>query len=121
MSKRKVSSWILNKRGKTVAWANKHPKTIIAMMFGLMTLSLVWLLTSRQERGTDSFNSIYRELGQAQPYRPETAPTADVLELLRLYTTVQAIEPDSLTAQDSVFLKRIDHQLNSIIHEKDRF
>ncbi|WP_460881104.1 hypothetical protein [Pontibacter rugosus] len=42
-----------------------------------------------------------------------------MLELIKLYNTARQLNPDSLRAQDSVFLKDIDQRLNRIIHEEN--
>ncbi|MFD1187207.1 hypothetical protein [Pontibacter rugosus] len=117
MWRRKAFNWLRDQRKKAAGWANQRPRFMIAAMFAVMGMGLVWLLFIREERQASSLDGIFLKLHQAQPATP--APTADMLELLRLYSAVQAINPDSLTARDSAFLKDIDQQLNSIIHEKD--
>ena len=98
-------------------WANLHPKAMVAGMFCLMALGIIWLVAGRGEaQGSfdDTAKLLYSGFYKEQQARPVTW---DMMEMMRLYGEVQRINPDSLTPQDSAFLKDIDKQLNRIIHE----
>ncbi|RDV11891.1 hypothetical protein DXT99_23595 [Pontibacter diazotrophicus] len=104
-------------RRRIFNWANAHQKAVVIGMFCLMVTGIVWLVARpREEQGgfdatTKLLYSGFNKEYQARPV------TANVMEMMRLYGEVQAINPDSLTARDSAFLKGIDQQLNNIIHE----
>ncbi|WP_276499844.1 hypothetical protein [Pontibacter litorisediminis] len=101
--------------------ARQYPKAAIGAMFASMCCGLGWLLASEPDtvraEPTHAISRLYAKASTPERQRPLMA---DMFALVHLYTSVSAIEPDSLTAADSTLLKGIDEQLNSIIHEKDR-
>jgi hypothetical protein len=104
-------------RGKAAGWANRNPKAMIAGMFCVMAVGIVWLLASPRE-GQRSFDDSIKLLysGFNKPQQSSSVAT-DALEAWHLYSRVQSLDPDSVTARDSTILKEIDRQLNRIIHE----
>ena len=99
-------------------WANTHQKLMVAGMFFLMACGFVWLVSNRNEAGgslDDTAKLLYS--GFEQPQHQTGPSAADAVETLRIYSQIKAMDPDSLTALDSAFLKDIDNQLNRIIHE----
>ena len=90
---------------------------MIAAMFCLMASGIMWLLASRGE-AQGSFDAtaklLYSGFSKEQQARPVSA---DMLQAWQLYSSLQSINPDSLSPQDSAFLRDIDKQLNRIIHE----
>ncbi|MFD3002656.1 hypothetical protein ACFS7Z_19960 [Pontibacter toksunensis] len=117
MWRRRIFNRLLHIRRKAAGWANLHQKAMVAGMFCLMACGIIWLVASREE-AQGSFDAtaklLYSGLDRKQQARPVTS---DMMEMMRLYGEVQRINPDSLTVQDSAFLKDIDKQLNRIIHE----
>lgn len=117
MWRRRIFNNLLHKREKAGEWANLHPKAVIAAMFSLMACGILWLTLGR-ERAQHSFDDkaklLYSGFDTEQQARPVTA---DMLEMWQLYSSLQSINQDSLSARDSAFLKDIDKQLNHIIHE----
>lgn len=98
-------------------WSSTHQKGMVAGMFCLMASGIVWLVAGRGEAGR-SFDDTAKLLYSGFNKEQQTSPvTTDVLEAWRIYSQMQAIDPDSLTARDSSSLKHIDQQLNRIIHE----
>lgn len=117
MWRRKTFNWLFHKRGEAARWANLHPKAMMAGMFCLMACGTVWLIFDRGD-AKGSFDDSVRQLYSGFNKNPvDRSAAADMLEAWRLYSEVQHINPDSLTARDSTLLKDIDQQLNSIIHE----
>jgi hypothetical protein len=104
-------------RRRVSNWANTHQKAMVAGMFGLMALGIIWLVAGRSKAQggfDDTAKLLYSGFNEEQQRRPVTA---GMLEMMRLYREVQTINPDSLTAQDTAFIKDIDKQLNRILHE----
>lgn len=117
MWRRRIFNRLLHKREKAGQWANLHPKAMIAAMFTLMACGILWLMLGR-ERAQHSFDATARLLYSGFGTKHQARPvTADMLEMWQLYAKVQTVNPDSLSPQDSAFLRDIDKQLNHIIHE----
>lgn len=109
--------WSSHKREKGRVWADRHAGGVICFMFCVMVSGVLWLLITSNMRDRSTLDSLRTLSSGLQKGLQGTPVTTDVLEALRLYSRVQHINPDSLTARDSTFLKEIDQQLNSIIHE----
>jgi hypothetical protein len=117
MWRRRISKGLLHKREKAGHWANLHPKAVIAAMFSLMACGIIWLMLGR-ERAQHSFDGTARLLFSGSDTKQQARPvTAGMLQAWQLYSSLQRINPDSLSARDSTFLQDIDKQLNRIIHE----
>ncbi|MHA6250067.1 hypothetical protein ACXYMU_19195 [Pontibacter sp. CAU 1760] len=104
-------------RRRIFKWANAHQKVMVAGMFCLMASGIIWLMAGRgkaQGNFDDTAKLLYSGFNKEQQARPAGA---DILQAWQLYSSLQSINPDSLSPQDSVFLRDIDKQLNHIIHE----
>ncbi|WP_116544931.1 hypothetical protein [Pontibacter virosus] len=92
-------------------------------MLVLLSVAVMGLLAVRhlhQGNYAVSVGKLYRQLDTSgDKMTIGRSSTADMLELIKLYNTARQLDPDSLRAQDSVFLKAIDQRLNRIIHEEN--
>jgi predicted negative regulator of RcsB-dependent stress response len=98
-----------------------NPKALVLAMLVLLSVAVIGLLIVRhrhQETYAASAGKLYRQLDTSgSTMATGRSGAADMLELLRLYNAARQLNPDSLRARDSVFLKDIDQRLNRIIHE----
>ncbi|WP_266206403.1 hypothetical protein [Pontibacter kalidii] len=98
-----------------------NPKAVVLAMLVLLSVAVIGLLIVRHlHQGTYAVSAgkLYRQLDTSgDKMTIGRSSTADMLELIKLYNTARQLNPDSLRAQDSVFLKAIDQRLNRIIHE----
>lgn len=112
-------------KARAMLYADQHPKTVIAAMFFILLSAVTGLLVTRsmnrQGYGSE-IDKIYAQINAgANPQKKMKRPiTSEILDMLSIYNRAKAINPDSLTAEDSVLLKEIDDDLNKIIaDEKD--
>ncbi len=100
-----------------------NPKAVVLAMLVLLSVAVMGLLVVRHlHQGTYAVTAgkLYRQLDTSgDKMTIGRSSTADMLELIKLYNTARQLNPDSLRAQDSVFLKDIDQRLNRIIHEEN--
>jgi len=117
MWRRRIFNRFLHKWRKAGQWATLHPKAVIAAMFSLMACGIIWLMLGR-ERAQHSFDDAAKHLYSGFDTKQQARPvTTDMLQAWRLYSQMQTINPDSLSARDSTLLRDIDKKLNRIIHE----
>ncbi|PTX13157.1 hypothetical protein C8N40_11379 [Pontibacter mucosus] len=128
MSKRNPFSGNIKQRlsylkGSVRDYCASNPKAVVLAMLVLLSVAVIGLLIVRHlHQGTYAVSAgkLYRQLDTSgSKMNTGRSNTADMLELIKLYNAARQLNPDSLRAQDSVFLKYIDQRLNRIIHEEN--
>lgn len=110
-------------KGSVRNYCASNPKAVVLAMLVLLSVAVIGLLIVRHlHQGTYAVSAgkLYRQLDTSgSEMNTGRSNTADMLELIKLYNAARQLNPDSLRAQDSVFLKYIDQRLNRIIHEEN--
>ena len=108
-------------KGSARDYCASNPKAVVLAMLVLLSVAVIGFLIVRHlHQGTYAVSAgkLYRQLDTSgDKMTIGRSSTADMLELIKLYNTARQLNPDSLRAQDSDFLKDIDQRLNRIIHE----
>ncbi|PIQ20242.1 MAG: hypothetical protein COW65_16165 [Cytophagales bacterium CG18_big_fil_WC_8_21_14_2_50_42_9] len=109
-------------RARFLIYKDKHPDRVIGAMFLILLLSVAILLISKashKETYGSSIKSIRGQINQPNAIPQDKTITSEMMDLLRVYGKASSINPDSLTAQDSLMLNEIDKDINKILDEKD--
>jgi len=121
---KKTSELFSSNKKRFEIYTRDNPRKVIAAMFLILLIAVTALLVSRlfNRKGYGaSLDRIYLEM-ESTNQNPKLAkrPTnADMLKLYELNGKMKEINPDSITAKDSLLLKEIESDLNKIIDEKN--
>ncbi|QNF31354.1 hypothetical protein HUW51_00940 (plasmid) [Adhaeribacter swui] len=116
--------WYANARERVQQYAARYPERIIAGMFIILLFAVAALLISKATHKNSYAGSIHFISDKLSlPHKPVTKPGhslgSDMIDVLDAYREASAINPDSITAKDSLLLKEIDKDLNRILDEQD--
>lgn len=102
------------------SWMNRNPRKSIGGMFAILVLGLVFVLlrrsTNTQDR-TDTITDFADAFYDSATYRFEPVPSiSDYTDLLKEEDRINEIlKKDTLSHEDSLYLKSINEKLNKII------
>ncbi|WP_276496845.1 hypothetical protein [Pontibacter litorisediminis] len=118
-----IKQWLSSLKESARDYCASNPKAVVLAMLVLLSVAVIGLIVVRHlHQGTYAVSAgkLYRQLDTSgDKMTIGRSTTADMLELIKLYNTARQLNPDSLRAQDGVFLKAIDQRLNRIIHEEN--
>lgn len=111
-------------REKIKLYLERYPERVVAGMFIILLVAVAGLLLAKamhQDTYSGSIDSISSKLRAPQKIKvnPGRSLSSEVMGVWQAYQQAQAINPDSITTKDSLLLKEIDKDLNSILDEKD--
>ncbi len=102
------------------SWMNRNPRRSIGGMFAILVIGLVFVLvrrsTNTQDR-TDTITDFADAFYDSATYRFEPVPSiSDYTDLLKEEDRInELLKKDTLSHEDSLYLKSINEKLNKII------
>ena len=121
---KETSGLFSSKKKEFETYTRNHPRKVIAAMFLILLVAVTTLLISRlfnRKSYAASIGRFYSEMdsNSQKTQLGKKSNTDGLIELYQLNGKLKQINPDSITAKDSLLLLEIETDLNNIIDEKN--